>query len=179
MEINHRNACSFSNPHGRLVVLTSAQITALCEPQLPRSLDVSTPPRKGYLARYLFFPIGKAAKLKRPPYQHELGLFRFVQECLNNVRRHSQSPTAVISVFRNETCIKVEVQDHGRGFSSNLDLAFEHGLGLRMQERLRFLGGTLRVESNAEGTRVIATVPIGSLNFNLESDGRHARAAVS
>jgi len=88
--------------------------------------------------------------------------------------------TAVISVFRNETFIKVEVQDHGRGFSSNLDVAFEHGLGLRgMQERLRSLGGALKVESNAEGTRVIATVPIGSLNFNLESDGRLARAAVS
>jgi signal transduction histidine kinase len=106
---------------------------------------------------------------KRLPYGHELGLFRFVQECLNNVRRHSQSPTAVVRVLRNETFIKVEVQDNGKGFSSNIEAAVELGLGLRgMQERLRFLGGTLNIESNAEGTLVIAIVPIGSHNFNSE-----------
>jgi signal transduction histidine kinase len=107
--------------------------------------------------------------LKRLPYELELGLFRFVQECLTNVCRHSQSPTAVIHVIQHETFVQIDVQDNGKGFSSDVGTAFQLGVGLSgMQERLRLLGGTLQVESNGAGTRVFATVPLPTLEPELQ-----------
>jgi signal transduction histidine kinase len=96
--------------------------------------------------------------------QMELCIFRVVQECLTNVHRHADSPTAVVHLTQDESWLRVEVADAGRGIASvrrgELPLA-ETGVGLRgMQERLRQLGGTLQVHSNETGTRVLATLPL-------------------
>ena len=107
--------------------------------------------------------------LTRLGYPIELGLFRLVQECLTNIHRHSHSPTAVIRVLPKETFIRVEVQDSGTGFACDRHAALEKGVGLRgAQERLRELGGTLQIESNAGGTRVIAIVPIKCLDLKSQ-----------
>lgn len=94
----------------------------------------------------------------------ELCVFRIVQECLTNVHRHAESPTAGIRVTQDESCLRLEVQDAGKGFSlvnrDRLALA-QTGVGLRgMQERLRQFAGTLQVHSNGNGTRVTATLPV-------------------
>jgi signal transduction histidine kinase len=110
--------------------------------------------------------------LGRLGYPIELGLFRLVQECLTNVHRHSHSPTAVIRIIPNETFIRVEVQDGGRGFPCDKQAALEKGVGLRgAQERLRELGGTLQIESSGGGTLVIAVVPIKSLDLKSQLTG--------
>lgn len=94
----------------------------------------------------------------------ELCIFRIVQECLTNVHRHADSPTAGIRVSQDESCLRVEVQDAGKGFPlidrETLTLA-QTGVGLRgMQERLRQFAGTLQIQSNGKGTRVTATMPL-------------------
>jgi signal transduction histidine kinase len=96
--------------------------------------------------------------------QMELCVFRVVQECLTNVHRHADSPTAAVRVTQDKFSLRVEVADDGKGIASlrrgALPLA-ETGVGLRgMQERLRQFGGTLRVHANDPGTRVIATLPV-------------------
>jgi len=94
----------------------------------------------------------------------ELCIFRVVQECLTNVHRHAESPTAGIRVTRDESFLRVEVQDAGKGVPSIHRGALalgQTGVGLRgMQERLRQFGGTLQVQSNDKGTRVTATLPV-------------------
>jgi signal transduction histidine kinase len=94
----------------------------------------------------------------------EFCIFRVVQECLTNVHRHARSPTAGIRVAQDEAFVRVEVEDAGKGMPSlplgELSLA-QTGVGLRgMQERLRQFGGALQVHSDANGTRVTATLPI-------------------
>jgi signal transduction histidine kinase len=94
----------------------------------------------------------------------ELCVFRIVQECLTNVHRHAESPTAGIRLIQDESCLRLEVQDAGKGFAlvsaERLALA-QTGVGLRgMQERLRHFAGTLQVHSNGKGTRVTATLPV-------------------
>jgi signal transduction histidine kinase len=96
--------------------------------------------------------------------QMELCIFRVVQECLTNVHRHADSPTAGVRVMQDESSLRVEVVDAGKGMPSArrgiLPLA-QTGVGLRgMQERLRQFGGTLQVHSNETGTKVIATLPM-------------------
>lgn len=98
------------------------------------------------------------------PNEMELAIFRVVQECLTNIHRHSGSPTAGIRIVQDGACLRVEVEDAGRGIlpeqESTLGSPGSTGVGLRgMQERLRQFGGTLQVQSNGHGTRVTAILP--------------------
>lgn len=95
----------------------------------------------------------------------ELSIFRVVQECLTNIHRHSGSPTAGIRIVQDEACLRVEIEDAGRGFPVEKESVFrssaQSGVGLRgMRERLRQLGGTLQVQSNGHGIRVTAILPV-------------------
>lgn len=94
----------------------------------------------------------------------ELCIFRIVQECLTNVHRHANSPTAAIRLTQDEACLRLEVQDAGKGFplinQERLTVS-QTGVGLRgMQERLRQFAGTFQVHSSGNGTRVTATLPV-------------------
>jgi PAS domain S-box-containing protein len=95
----------------------------------------------------------------------EIGCFRIVQECLTNIHRHSKSATAAISIRHGDGRILVEVRDKGQGIAparlSELTSSGGAGVGLSgMQERVKQLGGTLKVESSANGTAVFASLPL-------------------
>lgn len=93
----------------------------------------------------------------------ELVIFRLVQECLTNIHRHSGSKTALIRVLREADKIHVEIQDHGRGMSPERFAEVQShgtGVGIRgMRERVRQVHGEFTIESNALGTRILATFP--------------------
>ena len=96
----------------------------------------------------------------------ELSIFRVVQECLTNILRHAGSSTAGIRITQDKTCVRVEIEDAGKGIPLEKQIALQSsaqsGVGVRgMRERLRRLGGTLQIHSNGKGTlRVIAVLPI-------------------
>lgn len=103
--------------------------------------------------------------LGRLPQDSETSIFRVVQECLTNIHRHSESPVARIHISRADGQISVEVADEGKGIPSDkcegMDSGSSLGVGIRgMRERLRQLGGTLEINSNGDGTVVIARLPI-------------------
>jgi len=104
-----------------------------------------------------------ADNLGRLPSQMELAIFRLVQECLTNIHRHSGSKTAQIRVAREPDRIYVEVQDQGKGMSPKQIAEVQSGGGVGitgMRERVRQLHGELFVESDIDGTRIIATFPL-------------------
>jgi signal transduction histidine kinase len=95
----------------------------------------------------------------------ELSIFRVVQESLTNIHRHAGSPTAGIRITQDEACLRVEIEDAGKGIppekESLFGLSAHAGVGLRgMRERLRQLGGALQIQSSGHGTHVIATLPV-------------------
>ena len=94
----------------------------------------------------------------------ELVIFRLVQECLTNIHRHSGSKTALIRVGREADKIYLEVQDHGKGMSQKQLAEVQSqgvGVGIRgMRERLRQFHGVLTIESDALGTKIVATLPV-------------------
>jgi PAS domain S-box-containing protein len=101
----------------------------------------------------------------RMPPEVEYALFRVVQECLTNIRRHTNSETAEINLSRSADTISLSVRDHGKGhkhdIAKNGDSAEFVGVGIPgMRHRLKQLGGELLVDSNLEGTTVTATVPV-------------------
>ncbi len=105
------------------------------------------------------------SNFERLPKEMELSIFRMVQECLTNIHRHAASPTAAIRITQENGHLTVEIEDAGKGFPLEKQLALESsaqtGVGLRgMRERLRRLGGTLDIQSEGHGTRVTATLPV-------------------
>lgn len=92
------------------------------------------------------------------PDEHKIYIYRLVQEALNNAVRHSGARNAKVVAERAANSILVRITDDGRGF----DPGRSRGMGiLGMEERVKRLGGTLRVESQAgKGTTVTAELPI-------------------
>lgn len=100
----------------------------------------------------------------RLPRDMELVIFRFVQECLTNIHRHSGSNTASIRIAQESNQITLEIQDQGKGMSPARLAEIQagrSGMGIRgMRERLRQFEGTLNIQSESSGTCVSATIPV-------------------
>lgn len=116
--------------------------------------------------------------LIRLPREVELSIFRVIQECLTNIHRHSESRTATIRVTQQETCLRLEIEDAGKGIPlerlADLESSTQSGVGLRgMKERLRLLGGTLEVHSQGCGTTVTAIVPVARKVASEETPALH------
>jgi PAS domain S-box-containing protein len=103
----------------------------------------------------------------RIPGDLELALFRVLQESLTNVHRHSGSSTATVRLLITKRTVVLQIIDEGKAAQSKKpddhgqDWMAALGVGLRgMDERLRQLGGTLKLSSTAEGTTVTAMLPL-------------------
>ena len=102
----------------------------------------------------------------RFPASVELALFRVLQESLTNVHRHSGCSAVTVRLEANEKELNLRVKDNGRGIPEDRIRRFrEHGTGfgvgiVGMQERLREIGGQLKINSDASGTTLVATVPL-------------------
>jgi signal transduction histidine kinase len=92
------------------------------------------------------------------PDEYRICIYRLVQEALNNAVRHSGARNAKVAAERLAKSIVVRVTDDGRGF----DPERSRGMGiLGMEERVKRLGGTLRVESQpGKGVTVTAELPV-------------------
>lgn len=95
----------------------------------------------------------------------ETTIFRIVQEALTNVHRHSGSQSAAIRLVRKAGFVQVEVKDLGKGISpeklADLQSNGNSGVGIRgMRERVKQFGGSFEINSNSQGTRVVARLPI-------------------
>lgn len=91
----------------------------------------------------------------------ETGVYRIVQESLNNMRKHSQASRVQVALMREGDLIHIRVQDWGKGFNVGEAQQLDGHFGLRgMEERARLLGGTCEIESiPGQGTTVSVTLP--------------------
>ena len=97
---------------------------------------------------------------ERPlPLEVEQAVYRFIQEALANVSRHSKAGRVDISVVYNPESLQVIVADDGHGFDMNQKAK---GMGFRsMRERISSIRGTVQIQSApGQGTRLIAQLPI-------------------
>jgi PAS domain S-box-containing protein len=94
------------------------------------------------------------------PADISLCLYRVVQEALRNVKKHSGSKSAEVRLEGLGNCIHLAVFDQGNGFV--VSPSSKSGIGIRsMEERLRLVGGSLRVSSTpGNGTKLDAYVPL-------------------
>jgi len=92
------------------------------------------------------------------PDEMRTGIYRVVQEALQNVFRHSRAKSAVVMVRQDDGALSLSVEDDGSGF----DPEKTRGLGmLGMEERVRQLGGRFEVQSApGKGTVLKVKLPI-------------------
>lgn len=117
----------------------------------------------------------------RVPREMETAVFRLVQECLTNIHRHSGSATAKIRLHRSKHEVVIEVEDRGKGIPpEKLDRMTPDGtpgVGITgMRERVRQLGGTLEINSDSAGTRIVACLPISE---NSSTEDRSSTSETS
>ena len=109
--------------------------------------------------------IPAAVQLKDLPEKMPRGaalcLFRVAQEALRNVARHARASSVEISLWRNDGGLQLSVRDNGVGFDST-GHRDQPSLGLAsMKERVRLLGGELKIESApGRGTNILAWLPV-------------------
>jgi len=94
-----------------------------------------------------------------------LTVFRLVQECLNNVKKHACATQVTIQLEGTTKGLTVRIKDDGKGFDtarlSREPAHSDSGYGvIGMRERVELLGGSFSIESKTgKGTTVRATLP--------------------
>ena len=116
----------------------------------------------------------QVSRLRRLPQHTEIILYRLVQECCNNIAKHSGASNVNISVSSADGWVRLAVEDNGVGFNVEEALARKDSFGLSgMRERVALLGGTFGVQSyprngkpapdrkkKGRGTRISITLPV-------------------
>ena len=87
------------------------------------------------------------------PKKTEMIVYRLVQECFNNIAKHSRANTVNLSVTTADGYLKLSVEDNGVGFNVEEAFARRESFGLSgMRERVALLGGTFQIASNPSGS---------------------------
>lgn len=131
-------------------------------------------------------------RLDRLPQQTEVILYRLVQECCNNIGKHSAATNVNISVSSTDGKVRLAVEDNGVGFQVDEALARRDSFGISgMRERVALLGGHFEVLSfpvgtgnktqRGRGTRVGISLPIAKdagIRPEKKVRSRETRAAI-
>lgn len=92
----------------------------------------------------------------------QLNVYRIVQECANNIIKHSEASEASLSVVRGRGAITLSIQDNGRGITHSERRAGANGRGgfglIGIAERVRMLDGDLEIVSE-RGTHIRISIP--------------------
>jgi signal transduction histidine kinase len=105
-------------------------------------------------------------RLGRLPQHTEIIVYRLVQECCNNIAKHSGASSVNISVSSADGWVRLAVEDNGVGFRVEEALARKDAFGLSgMRERVALLGGRFEIRSypkNGSGSGASIGTGIGA-----------------
>ncbi|MBL0766132.1 tetratricopeptide repeat protein [Marivirga atlantica] len=86
----------------------------------------------------------------------EIGLYRVLQELINNIIKHSQASNVQVQLYKVEQQLMLLVEDDGKGLENKAT----KGYGLKnIESRLSIIHGKVNFES-AGGTTAIISVPV-------------------
>lgn len=102
--------------------------------------------------------------------ESEINLYRVLQECLNNVLKHSTATKAWLSIKRTAGGAQIICRDNGKGFDPET-ISLSSGMGLiGIAERVRMLGAKHTVESApGKGVTLYITI-LRQLTAHEETD---------
>ena len=94
----------------------------------------------------------------------ENNIFRIVQECVNNILKHSGASVATVTVQHIENQIRIEIADDGKGFDFESAKEQSKGLGLKnLINRVSLLNGEIEYSSTSEfATFIKIQIPVNN-----------------
>lgn len=98
---------------------------------------------------------------ERLPENHEIMIYRIVQELINNTLKHGQASGITMLINNTEESVSLNYSDDGVGFVPE-ELKESGSLGLKsIQSRVDFLEGAMRIEASpGKGARFIIHIPV-------------------
>jgi len=90
-------------------------------------------------------------------------VYRIIQECINNVIKHSEANQLFITLEVENNMLNLMVEDNGKGFDVDKALK-KDGIGLQnMQARVNYIRGTMEIDSKiGHGTVFSFHIPLAS-----------------
>ena len=107
------------------------------------------------------------------PQGTEIIVYRLVQECFNNIAKHSHATTVNLSAESADGIVRLNVEDNGIGFKVDEAFAQKDSFGLSgMRERVALFGGECDVVSHPaettstrkKGTKISIVLPVSNGN---------------
>ena len=92
------------------------------------------------------------------PMEVGLGLYRIIQEALNNTIKYSRASSVHLSLTQFEDHVALYYSDNGSGFDPEQE--FEGSGIMNMRERCRILHGDFQILSGENGTQIEVDIPI-------------------
>lgn len=88
----------------------------------------------------------------------EINIFRIIQECINNILKHSIASKASLSLIKDNKTLLISIWDNGKG----IPIDRKDGIGLSgIRERVKLFKGELLIEkTQPKGTLIVITLPI-------------------
>ncbi|MBL8174097.1 MAG: GAF domain-containing sensor histidine kinase [Bryobacterales bacterium] len=92
------------------------------------------------------------SKLHHLPKKIEIIVYRLVQECCNNIAKHSMASHVNLSATTADGVLRLQVEDDGVGFHVEEALEKRNSFGLAgIRERVALMGGKFQIESQPNG----------------------------
>ncbi len=87
------------------------------------------------------------------------GIYRIIQESIQNIVKHARAKHVWVSFFWKETVLCMEIEDDGIGFDANKNY---NGIGLKnLASRVAKIEGGFEISSTInEGTKLLIQIPI-------------------
>ncbi|QDO93979.1 sensor histidine kinase [Formosa sediminum] len=94
------------------------------------------------------------------PKDKEIYIYRMIQECLNNVEKHSKANACIVSLSNLKDAVIFQIKDNGIGFDITENSKLLNSLGMKtLKERARLVGAQLSIDST-KGKETIIQIKI-------------------
>lgn len=95
-----------------------------------------------------------------------IALLRIVQEAITNIIKHARAKKVSILVYEEEDSLILTVSDDGIGLGGKKSASNKSTIGLdSIRRRVQYLNGETNINSNAEGTEIIVSIPLISVGM--------------
>jgi len=101
-------------------------------------------------------------KINRYNKEIEIGIYRIIQEIINNIVKHSKARNARLYTEEYKNYFRIVAEDNGIGFDKAQAFTNKTSMGLRnIKNRIHILNGEIHIESEInKGSRINIEIPL-------------------
>ncbi|SDH25446.1 ATP-binding protein [Winogradskyella thalassocola] len=105
---------------------------------------------------YIFYSEDIEIEVLNISKDKEIFIYRMLQECLNNVEKHSEAKACAVSIENLKDAVLFQVKDNGTGFDVTENTKLLNSLGMKtLKERAQLIGAQLSINSvKGKGTTI-------------------------